>query len=303
MLFSDSRAVLDISLQPFNAFTAAVEPVSRSRRRSGPAAAPSSASHSSPHVQPVKAAAAVPQPLARAAPAVAPPQPSEQARSHATPPPPDSSFATERAAASILSAGVAASSTPAPGPASHPIALSREDYHARYATTHPTRGQKWGKAPTPATSQVQQPESAGAAPKQSEQPRPTTPSMPAPTASQTSVASASSSTIIAPAQKSPKLRKSRPRKRRTEDVFPPAVSVAKQASTSVEVVSRPAPRAATKPDAATSSTASALTAEYYAETDELRLARRSASVRATPFARVVRVAAPSTSDCGATSAR
>ena len=125
-LFFDSPAAFDISLQPFNAFTAAVEPVSRSRCRSGPAAAPCPASHSSPHVQPVTAAAAVPQPSARAALAVAPPQPSEQVRSHATPPPPDSSSATERAATSIPAAGAAARSTPVPGGATHPIALSRD---------------------------------------------------------------------------------------------------------------------------------------------------------------------------------
>ena len=86
MLFSDSPAALDISLQPFNAFTAAVEPTVPTRRQSKPAAVPYPSPHSPPHVQPVKAAAAVPQPLARAAPAVAPPQPIEQKRSHALPP-------------------------------------------------------------------------------------------------------------------------------------------------------------------------------------------------------------------------
>ena len=79
-----------------------------------------------------------------------------------------------------------------------------------------------------------------------------------PTVSQTSVAFVSSYTTILPAEKSPKPRKSRPRKRRTEDASPPAVSVAKKASTSAEAVSRPATRAATKPDAATFSTASTL---------------------------------------------
>ena len=81
-LFADSPAVLGISLQPFNAFTAAVEPAVHTRRRSGPAAVSSPSPHSPPHVQPVTAAAAAPQPLARAAPAFAPPQPSEQIRSH-----------------------------------------------------------------------------------------------------------------------------------------------------------------------------------------------------------------------------
>ena len=76
-LFSDSPAALDISLHPFNAFMAAVEPAVHTRRQSGPAAVPSFSPHSPPHVQLVTAAAAVPQPLARAAPTVAPPQPSE----------------------------------------------------------------------------------------------------------------------------------------------------------------------------------------------------------------------------------
>ena len=125
VLFLGSPAALNASLQPLGVFTAAVEPVSRSRRRSGPAAAPSPASHLSPHVQPVTAATAVPKPSARAAPAVAPPQPSEQARSTAPFPPPDSSSDIERAAASISSAGAAASSTLAPCPATHPIAFSR----------------------------------------------------------------------------------------------------------------------------------------------------------------------------------
>ena len=97
--------------------------------------------------------------------------------------------------------------------------------------------------------------------KKSEEPRPTTPSLPAPTASQTGVASASSSTTVAPAQKSPKPRKSRRRKRRTDDTSPPAVSVAKQASTSAEIVPHPTSRAATTTTAATSSTASALSTE------------------------------------------
>ena len=183
MLSPGSPVALNASLQPLGVFTAAVEPVNRSRRRSGPAAAPFLAPHSPPHVQPFTAAAAVPQPSARAAPAVAPPQPSKQARSHAPPPPPDSSSVAERAAASIPLAGAAVSSTPAPGPITHLIALSRDEYHARYAATHPTRGQKCGKTPTPASSQVQQPESAGAASTKSEEPRPTTPSLPAPTAS------------------------------------------------------------------------------------------------------------------------
>ena len=86
VLSPGSPAALNASLQPLGVFTAAVEPVSRSRRRSGPAAAPSPASHSSTHVQPVTAAAVVPKPSARAAPPVAPPQPSEQACSHAPPP-------------------------------------------------------------------------------------------------------------------------------------------------------------------------------------------------------------------------
>ena len=77
VLSPGSFAALNASLQPLGVFTAAVEPVSRSRRRSGPAAAPSLAPHSSPHVQPVSIAIASPQPSARAAPAVAPPQPSE----------------------------------------------------------------------------------------------------------------------------------------------------------------------------------------------------------------------------------
>ena len=55
-----SPAALNASLQPLGDYTAAVEPVSRSRRRSGLATAPSPASHSSPHVQPVTAATAVP---------------------------------------------------------------------------------------------------------------------------------------------------------------------------------------------------------------------------------------------------
>ena len=59
-LFSDSPAALDISLQPFNAFTAAVEPAVHTRLQTGPAAVPSPSPHSPPHVQPVKAAAAVP---------------------------------------------------------------------------------------------------------------------------------------------------------------------------------------------------------------------------------------------------
>ena len=80
--------------------------------------------------------------------------------------PSDSSFATERAAAPIPPACKAASSTPAPGPAIHPIALSRAEYHARYAATHPPRNRKCEKGPTPATFQAQQPESAGAASKQ-----------------------------------------------------------------------------------------------------------------------------------------
>ena len=154
VLSPGSPAALDDSLQPLGLSTAAVEAVSRSRRRSGPAAALSPAPHSSPHVQPFTDATAEPQPSARAAPAVVPPQPSEQARPHAFLPSLDSSSATECAAASILPAGAAASSTPAPGPATHPIALSREEYHARYAATHPTRRQKCGKTPTPATSQA-----------------------------------------------------------------------------------------------------------------------------------------------------
>ena len=166
MLSPGSPAALNASLQPLGVFTAAVEPVSRSRRRSGPAAAPFPAPHSSPHVQPVTAAAALPRPSARAAPAVAPPQVSEQARLHALPPPPDSFSANERAASSIPPAVAAAISTPAPGPATHSIALSREEYHARYAATHPPRGQKCGKMPTPTRSKAQQPESTGAAPKQ-----------------------------------------------------------------------------------------------------------------------------------------
>ena len=60
MLFSDSPAAFDISLQPFNAFTAAVEPAVHTRRQSGPAAVPSPSPHSPPHVQPVTAAAAAP---------------------------------------------------------------------------------------------------------------------------------------------------------------------------------------------------------------------------------------------------
>ena len=129
MLSPGSPAALNASLQPVGVFTAAVEPVIRSRRRSGPAAAPSPVPHSPPHVQSVTAAAAVPQPSARVAPAVAPPQPSEQARSHAPPPFPDSSSVTERAAASIPPAGAAASSTPVPGLArpripSHSVARS-----------------------------------------------------------------------------------------------------------------------------------------------------------------------------------
>ena len=60
---------------------------------------------------------------------------------------------------------------------------------------------------------------------------------------------------------SPKPRKSRLRKRRTEDASPTAVSVGKQASTSGEVVPHPVTRAATKPTTATSSTASALITE------------------------------------------
>ena len=134
-----SPAALNASLQPLGVFTAAVVPVSRSRRRSRPSAAPFPASHLSQHVQPVTAATAVPQPSARVASAVVPPQPSEQARSHAPPPLPDSSFTTKSAAAFILPAGAAASSTPAPCPATHPIALSHAEYHARYAATHPPR--------------------------------------------------------------------------------------------------------------------------------------------------------------------
>ena len=152
------------------------------------------------------------------------------------------------------------------------------------------------------TSQVQQPESVGAAPKQSEEPRLTTPSLSAPTAAQTSVAAASSSTTVAPAQKSPNPRKSRPRKRRTENTSPPAVSVAKQASTRVEIVPHLVTLAATTTTAATSFTEH-LAADYCAEADELRLARRPAPVRATAFARVVRVASPATADLGATSAK
>ena len=44
-------------------------------------------------------------------------------------------------------------------------------------------------------------------------------------------------------------------------------------------------------------------ADDCAEADELRFARRSAPVRAAAFARVIRVAAPPTADCGATGAR
>ena len=261
MLSLCSPAALNSSLQPLGVFIAAVDPVIRSHRQSGPAADPFPAPHSPPHVQPVTVAGAVPQTSARAAHAVVPPQPSEQARPQAPLPPPDSSSDTERAATPIPTAVAAASSTPAPGLAPHPIALSRAEYHARSAPTHPPRGQKCGKAPTPPTSQDQQPESAGAEPEQYKTPRPTTPSLPAPTPSQTSVASGSSSTTIAPAQKSPKPRESRLRKRRTEDASPPAVSVAKLASTSGEVVPHPATRAATKPTTATSFTACALSTE------------------------------------------
>ena len=71
-----SSAAHNASLQPLGVFKAAFEPVIRSRRRSGPVAAPLPAPNLPPHVQPVTAAAAVPQPSARVAPAVAPPQPS-----------------------------------------------------------------------------------------------------------------------------------------------------------------------------------------------------------------------------------
>ena len=49
-LFSDSPAALDISLQPFNAFTAAVELAVHTRRQSGRAAVPSPSPHSPPYV-------------------------------------------------------------------------------------------------------------------------------------------------------------------------------------------------------------------------------------------------------------
>ena len=50
MLFSDSPSALDISLQPFNAFKAVVEPVVYTRRQSGLAAVPTPSPHSPPHV-------------------------------------------------------------------------------------------------------------------------------------------------------------------------------------------------------------------------------------------------------------
>ena len=152
VLSPGSPAAFNASVQPFGVFTAAVEPVIRSRRRSELAAAPSPTPHSSPNAKPVTAASAVPQPSARAAPAVAPPQTREHARPHAPLPSPDFPFSTERVAAPISPAGAAASSTPAPGPATHPIALSRAEYHARYAATHPPRGQKCEKRPKQATS-------------------------------------------------------------------------------------------------------------------------------------------------------
>ena len=63
-LFADSPAALDISLQPFNALTAAVEPAVHTRHRYGPAAVPSPSPHLPPHVQFITATAALPQPLA-----------------------------------------------------------------------------------------------------------------------------------------------------------------------------------------------------------------------------------------------
>ena len=158
-------------------------------------------------------------------------------------------------------AGVVSSSTPVSGPAAHPLALSRAEYHERYAATQATRERKGEPAPKPAQSRAQQPESAEAISKPTEEPRPSTPSLPEPTASQASVASASSSTIVAPAQRSPKARKSRPRKRGAEDASSPAEPAAKQAPPSGPVLPYLATRAATKSTAVAASTSSAKNAE------------------------------------------
>ena len=158
-------------------------------------------------------------------------------------------------------AGAAVSSTPAPGSSRHPLALSRAEYHALYAETHQKQRRRSVNAPEPTTSQAQQPESAEVLSQQTKVTRPRTPPLPMPTASQASVVSASFSPTVAAAQKSPKPRKSRLRKRRAEDACQPAVSTAKQAPASGPELPYPATRASSKSAAAASSSADATVAE------------------------------------------
>ena len=131
--------------------------------------------------------------------AVVTPQAAAQAPSHATPSPLDSNPSPDRAEASLPPANDAAKSTRAPGPAFRPIALSRAEYHAHYAASHPPRGRKNESVPAHATPQAQQPEGAGALTEQPEDPRPNSPPMFAQSASLTSVASPTSFTIVAAA--------------------------------------------------------------------------------------------------------
>ena len=121
-------------------------------RQSCPPAAPAASPKSPPHAPLAAAAAATPQPAAQPASAVVPPQAAAQAPSHATPSPLDSNPSPDRAEASLFPAGANSSSTPAPSPAPYPIALSRAEYHAHYAVSHPPRGRKNESVPAPAVS-------------------------------------------------------------------------------------------------------------------------------------------------------
>ena len=153
-------------------------------------------------------------------------------------------------------AGAVSSSTPVSGPAPHPLSLSHAEFHETYGVTQAARQRKNEAAAKPAQSHAQQPESAGTSPKQREEPRPSTPRLLEHTSSQARVASTTSSTTVASAQRSPKPRHSRLRKRHAEDKGPPAEPAAIQAFMSGTVLAYPATCAASKSTAAASSTSS-----------------------------------------------
>ena len=241
--------------------SAAASLSARLRRQSGPPAA-SAASSSSPPSSPLAAAAVItPQPAAQPEFEVVSPQAAAQAPSHASLPPLDPNLSPDRAEASLPSAGAATSSTPAPGPTTQLIAMSLVEYHADYATVHPSRGRKNASMLVPASPQAQQPVVAGTPTEQPEVSCPSTPPVPVQSASYTSVASASSSTTVGPTQRFSKSCKSQPRKRRAEDPSPVDVSVTKQASTSVPVMPYPVNRAISKTSATVTYTSTALCAE------------------------------------------